>query len=79
MYWRVLQWTMLVYFMAIWSILRPFGIFCGHLVCYIWYGHLVYFSRFCLLYQRHRYLETLVLITVLYVYVYASTQIWVHT
>jgi hypothetical protein len=28
-----------VYFMAIWSILRPFGIFCGHLVYLvaIWY------------------------------------------
>jgi hypothetical protein len=26
-FWRVLQWKMLVYFMAIWSILRPFGIF----------------------------------------------------
>jgi hypothetical protein len=28
-----------VYFMAIWSILRPFGIFCSHLVYFtvIWY------------------------------------------
>jgi hypothetical protein len=45
---------MLVYFVAIWSILRPDGIFCGHLVYFvaIWYilrpygifcGHLVYF------------------------------------
>jgi hypothetical protein len=35
-FWRVLQ---LVYVMAIWSILRPFGIFCGHLVHFIviWY------------------------------------------
>jgi hypothetical protein len=31
-FWRVLQWKMLVYFMAIWSILRPYGIFYGHLV-----------------------------------------------
>jgi hypothetical protein len=29
----------LVYFMSIWSIFLPLGIFCGHLVCYvvIWY------------------------------------------
>jgi hypothetical protein len=32
-FWRVLQWKMLVYLIAIWSYLRPFGIFCGHLVC----------------------------------------------
>jgi hypothetical protein len=25
--WRVFQWKMLVYFMAIWSILWPFGLF----------------------------------------------------
>jgi hypothetical protein len=47
----VLQWKMLVYYMAIWSNLRSFGIF------YIWpfstyiFGHLVYFSRFGMLYQ----------------------------
>jgi hypothetical protein len=36
---RVLQWKILVYFMTIWSILRPFGIFYGHLVYFavIWY------------------------------------------
>jgi hypothetical protein len=30
---------MLSYFMAVWSILQPFGIFCGHLVYFmvIWY------------------------------------------
>jgi hypothetical protein len=51
---------MLVYFVAIWSILQPFGIFCGHLVyifviwyiCGIFYGYLVYFSRFGILYQE---------------------------
>jgi hypothetical protein len=36
-FWRVLQWKILVYFMTIWSILRPLEIF---------YGHLVYFSPF---------------------------------
>jgi hypothetical protein len=41
--WRVLQCKMLVYFMAIWSILWPFGIF---------YGYLAYFSRFGMLYQE---------------------------
>jgi hypothetical protein len=47
-FWMVLQWKMLeyllyvhsVYFMAIWFILWPFGIFCGHLV---------HFSRFGML------------------------------
>jgi hypothetical protein len=49
-FWRVLQWKILVYFMAIWSILRIFDIF---------YGHLVYFppswqtfSRFGLLHKE---------------------------
>jgi hypothetical protein len=35
----VLQWKMLVYFVAVWYFLRPFGTFYSH--C-----HLVYFSRF---------------------------------
>jgi hypothetical protein len=45
--WRVLHWKMLVYLIAIWSILLtviwyilwPFGMFYGHLVCFmaIWY------------------------------------------
>jgi hypothetical protein len=37
--WRVLQWKMLVYFMAIWTILWPFGQFSGHLAHFmaIWY------------------------------------------
>jgi hypothetical protein len=40
-FWRVLRWTtMLVYFMTTESYLWPFGIFCGHLVCFmvIWYN-----------------------------------------
>jgi hypothetical protein len=38
-FWRVLQWKMLVYFMSIWSILRPLEIFYGPLVYFvvIWY------------------------------------------
>jgi hypothetical protein len=49
-FWRGLQWKILVYFMAIWSILRPFDIFYGHLVHFvvIWY----IFARFGLLYQE---------------------------
>jgi hypothetical protein len=39
----VLQWKMLAYVMAIWSILRPFSVYCGHLV---------YFSCFGMLYQE---------------------------
>jgi hypothetical protein len=53
-FWRVLQWRMLVYFMAIWYILWLFGIFYGYLVYFmaiwyilwlfrIFYGYLVYF------------------------------------
>jgi hypothetical protein len=36
-----------VYYLAIWSILRPFSILFGHLV--LFYGYLVYFSRFGML------------------------------
>jgi hypothetical protein len=42
-FWRVLQWKMLVYFVAIRPIFLPLGIFCGLLV---------YISRFGLLYQE---------------------------
>jgi hypothetical protein len=31
-FWRGLKWKMSEYFMAIWNILRPFGIIYGHLV-----------------------------------------------
>jgi hypothetical protein len=41
--WRVLQWKMFLYFMSIWSIFRPFGIFSPSLV---------HFTRFGLLYQE---------------------------
>jgi hypothetical protein len=63
-FWRVLQWKMLVYFIAFWSNLRPFGIIFAHLVYFvaiwyvllpfggIFYGYLVYFSRFGMLYQE---------------------------
>jgi hypothetical protein len=49
-FWRFLQQKIMVYFMAIWYILWPFGIFYGHLVyfmviCYI-------FPRFGMLYQE---------------------------
>jgi hypothetical protein len=29
---RALEWKMLVYFLALWNVLRQFGLFCGHLV-----------------------------------------------
>jgi hypothetical protein len=49
-FWTVLQWKTLVYFMTIWSILRPLKIFSGHLVYFviIWY----IFPRFGILYQE---------------------------
>jgi hypothetical protein len=48
--WRVLQWKMLVYVIATLSILLPFGIFCCHLVyfMFIWY----IFPRFGILCQE---------------------------
>jgi hypothetical protein len=39
--WRALDWILLIYFMAIWDSLWPFGIFCGHL------GYLWPFDTFC--------------------------------
>jgi hypothetical protein len=42
-FWRVVQRKMWKYFMAIWSILQPFGNFCCHLV---------YFTRFGILYSE---------------------------
>jgi hypothetical protein len=49
-FWWVLQWKMLVFFMTIWSILRPLDIFYGHSVylVVIWY----IFPRFGILYQE---------------------------
>jgi hypothetical protein len=58
-FYRVLLWKMISY-MAIWSLLLPFGIFCCHLVYFvtvgyillpfgIFCGHLVYISRFGML------------------------------
>jgi hypothetical protein len=49
-FWKDMHWKMLVCFMAIWSILRLFGIFWGHLVYFmvIWY----IFSHFGTLYQE---------------------------
>jgi hypothetical protein len=49
-FWGGLQWHMLV-FLAIWSILRPFGIFCGNFVylcsfSLFTYVHLVYLCMF---------------------------------
>jgi hypothetical protein len=63
-FWRDLKWKMFVYFVAIWYILWPFGIVCGHLVYFvsilsillpfgIFYGYLVdIFPRFGTLHQE---------------------------
>jgi hypothetical protein len=62
-FWRALEWKMLVFTMVIWYILWSFGIFCGHLVysVVIWYilwsfgifcGHLVYLLSFWYVVQR---------------------------
>jgi putative copper export protein len=40
----VLQWKMLAYFMAIWSILKQFGKFYGLMVCFVAFWYI--FSRF---------------------------------
>jgi hypothetical protein len=44
-FWRTLEWKMLVYFVTIWNILRPFGIIYGRLVKVVC-GNLVYFYQF---------------------------------
>jgi hypothetical protein len=49
-FWKDLQWMMVVYFMAILSILWPFGIFCGHLVYFMVIWNI--FSQFGMLYQE---------------------------
>jgi hypothetical protein len=38
-FWKALDWKMLIYFMAIWNILRTYGIFYDHLAqfVFIWY------------------------------------------
>jgi hypothetical protein len=43
-FWRALKWKILVYFIVIWNILRPIGIFYDHLVLLwlVW----IYFPRF---------------------------------
>jgi hypothetical protein len=43
--WRDFVWKMLLYFMTIWNIFRPFGIIYG-LLAYVVCGHLVYFFTF---------------------------------
>jgi hypothetical protein len=49
-FWRALQWKMLVYLMAIWSIFRPLGIFCAHLEYFMLIFHI--FPRFGMLHQE---------------------------
>jgi hypothetical protein len=46
-FWKTIDWKILIYFMAIWSILRTFGEFYDHfvLICYI-------FSGFGITYQQ---------------------------
>jgi hypothetical protein len=39
-FWRVLQWKMLEYLMAIWYIYRPFGIFYGSLIYFVVIWHI---------------------------------------
>jgi hypothetical protein len=55
-FWKVLQWKMLLYYMAIRSIFQPFGKFYGHLVYFypFWYilPVLVYFYLFWYIFTR---------------------------
>jgi hypothetical protein len=55
-FWRVLQWKMLVYFMTIWSILLPFGLFYCHLVYFIAIRYILWlfiiFFQFGMLYEE---------------------------
>jgi hypothetical protein len=43
-FWRALDWKMLIYLIAIWNILRTFEIFCDHLVHFVLIWHI--FSGF---------------------------------
>jgi hypothetical protein len=48
-FWRVSQEKMLVYFVAVWSILWPFGLFCGHFIYFmvLWYiFHVLVYCRY---------------------------------
>jgi hypothetical protein len=49
-FWKALDWKMLIYFMASWTILETFGIFYDHLVhlVFIWY----IMSGFGIIYQE---------------------------
>jgi hypothetical protein len=47
---RVLLWKILVYFMTVWSILRPLQIFYGHLVYFVVFWYI--FPRFGILDQE---------------------------
>jgi hypothetical protein len=40
-FWRALEWKMLVYFMAIWYNVWPFGVVCGHFGIFSRFGILV--------------------------------------
>jgi hypothetical protein len=50
-FWRVLQCKMLVYFMGIWSILRPSDLFYGRLLYFV--AILSIFPRFGKLYREN--------------------------
>jgi hypothetical protein len=49
-FWRVLLWKILLYFITIWSSLRPLEIFYGHLVYFVVSGYI--FPRFGILDQE---------------------------
>jgi hypothetical protein len=57
-FWRVLLWKILVYFMTIWSTLRPKEIF---------YGHFVYFVVIWCIFPRFDILDQKNLATLVYV------------
>jgi hypothetical protein len=44
--WRALEWKILLYFVTIWNIVRPFGIIYGLMCIYLDCGDLVNFTRF---------------------------------
>jgi hypothetical protein len=58
-FWRDLQWKILVYFTALWSILLPFGIFCGHFEYFmviwniLWLFGIHILPHFGMLYQEN--------------------------
>jgi hypothetical protein len=73
-FWRVLHCKLLVYYMSIWSILRPLDIFSGHLVYFM--VILVYFGAIWYILRPFGICNLLLFIIFLSVLVFCTEKIW---